>query len=85
MSGRAQRPQRFVLEMANRDHIFELDCRRARDDVQFLPELVTIMVEWQIIDVVSERVLELVPDGREPIMMYAATTVPGMVIQPSVP
>jgi hypothetical protein len=62
-----QRPQHQVLPPtpAHND-VPKLRRRHRRQRIQLPLQLGTVAIERQIVDIVAERVLELVPDGREP-------------------
>lgn len=44
-----------------------LDLRRGRcrDDIQLLGDLMTVCIEWQVIDVVAKRILDLAANGSD--------------------
>jgi hypothetical protein len=62
-----QRPQHQILSSTPpHNHVPKPRRRHRRQRIQLPLQLRTVAVERQIVDIVAERVLELVPDGREP-------------------
>ncbi len=61
----AQWPKRLILIHASLDNIIESQNRGRHQGIDLTLQLLTVRVQWQIIDVVAEWVLELVADGRD--------------------